>query len=102
MRSDSQRSWLLGALVSWVFIAGLTMLPQSLLAQSLWSSETVMDKSLYSSPTASNIGDLITIEVRESTQVSDTEQTNTSRDSDQQAFREAPRMRRRPLRTYLA
>jgi flagellar L-ring protein precursor FlgH len=51
-------------------------------AESLWSSETVMDRSLYSSPTASRRGDLITIEVRENTSVTDTQQTTTERQND--------------------
>lgn len=53
-----------------------------LAGESLWTSETVMDQSLYSSPTASRPGDLITIEVRENTSVTDTQQTTTEREND--------------------
>lgn len=51
-------------------------------AQSLWTSETLADGTLYSDQVARRSGDLITILVVETTSVSDTQKTKRSRTND--------------------
>jgi len=60
----------------------LALLTGSLLpAQSLWTSETLSDGTLYTDQVARRRGDLITILVQETTAVSETQKTETKRNS---------------------
>lgn len=51
-------------------------------AASLWEADTLADGNLYSDQVARKSGDLITIVVKETTQVTDDQKTSTSRESD--------------------
>jgi len=51
----------------------------------MWSSETLSDGTLYSDQVARKRGDLITILVKETVSVSDTQKTETKRSSDMNA-----------------
>ncbi len=54
-------------------------------AASLWQAETLADGTLYSDQVARRAGDLITIMVKETTAVTDTQKTETNRENELEA-----------------
>lgn len=74
--------------VCWaVFAPGLALVlaPAQATAQSLWSSESLADGTLYTDQVARRKGDLLTILVKETTAISEKAKTETKRKNDMSA-----------------
>ena len=75
-------------IVCWaVFAPGamLVLAPAQAAAQSLWSSESLADGTLYTDQVARRKGDLLTILVKETTAITEKAKTETKRKSDMSA-----------------